>query len=184
MLITEDLLLRNGYFLHILPTKEKFFVKKTEELQMFDNEYCTIDKIYMLTKKYGSWQLVTESESARIKDCETYKNFYDSSFDELKNENYGFIYLIHSDLGYKIGKTYKIKERMNFFNLVLPFDWTIVGLFMVEQYHEIESKLHNYLKEFKIKGEWFQLDESLLNNINLYFQHNYNSENLIKTNIY
>ncbi len=71
----------------------------------------------------------------------------------------GYIYLIKSPLGYKIGKTKDINDRAAIFNVKLPFEWSFEKIFLVPHYHFLEKYLHNLFDNKKINGEWFNLEE-------------------------
>jgi len=180
MLITEDLLLRNDYYIFFLPNKKRLFIKECQETLLFDNEYLAVDQKYALIKGYGKWLLFSENQNSFVKDTNELKAFFDIEFSEEKNLTKGFVYVIKSNLGYKIGKSSRIKERLNFFKINLPFEWSVEAIFMVEQPLKVEKLLHTYLKTHRQGGEWFHLNEDLLEKINIYFKYRYNVENLIK----
>lgn len=70
----------------------------------------------------------------------------------------GFVYVLQSDYGYKIGSTKKIKRRLDFFNIKLPFDFKLLYLIPLYNYKKYEKYLHNYFNSH-INGEWFNLSK-------------------------
>lgn len=87
---------------------------------------------------------------------------------ELNNNiGYGFIYVIKSDLGYKIGKTKNIDDRLKIFNVKLPFQWQFYMLYPSLIYSEIEIALHTVFSKDNINGEWFNLNQQDLDSIKL-----------------
>lgn len=88
------------------------------------------------------------------------------------NPNLNFIYIIKSDLGYKIGKTKKIENRYKIFNVKMPFNWIFTKIFAVPQrdVSKIEKFLHERFQKEKINGEWFQLNEQNIHLIEQFIQ--------------
>jgi hypothetical protein len=72
----------------------------------------------------------------------------------------GYVYLIESPIGYKIGKTKSIHDRAAIFNVKLPFEWRFKKTFLTPYYHALEKYLHEYFNKVKINGEWFDLNEN------------------------
>ena len=91
---------------------------------------------------------------------------------DLRDTRKGFIYVIKSEYGHKIGKTKNYESRLNLFNVKLPFDFEIVRLYASSNYHEDETFLHSFFGEQVLNGEWYNLsdndiesiDEHMLNN--------------------
>lgn len=61
-----------------------------------------------------------------------------------------------SDL-YKIGVTKNIIGRIKQLNTGNPFEFSIYDFYVTENHHNLESILHDKLKERKFRGEWFLL---------------------------
>ncbi|MCG6146630.1 GIY-YIG nuclease family protein [Leptospira bandrabouensis] len=79
---------------------------------------------------------------------------------KAKAEDKGFIYILKSEFGYKIGKTKKPKERHAHFTVKLPFNFEKVFEIEVIGYHQREKDLHDLYNVKRINGEWFNLTES------------------------
>lgn len=75
----------------------------------------------------------------------------------LQNDRAGYVYLIHSVHGYKIGKTKRMKERSQLFSVKLPFEIDVVHYAWFEDYSIAEAALHRRFREQRLGGEWFQL---------------------------
>lgn len=75
------------------------------------------------------------------------------------NPDLKFIYILESELGYKIGKSGKVEKRFNAFNIKMPFAWRVLNIFAVhhKQINQLEKFLHKRLENKKINGEWFDL---------------------------
>jgi len=75
----------------------------------------------------------------------------------VANDRAGFVYVIRSSYGYKIGKTKRMKQRSQLFSVKLPFDIEVVHYAWFEDYSRAELKLHQRFKTKCLNGEWFQL---------------------------
>lgn len=77
----------------------------------------------------------------------------------LKKKDFGYIYILKSSHGYKIGKTKDVEVRLKTLRAQLPFELELVHSFNCENMSGKESILHKLFSHKKIKGEWFDLDE-------------------------
>ena len=71
----------------------------------------------------------------------------------------GYVYFVSSEYGIKIGKTTKLKDRMQFFGVKLPFDIELIGTVKTLDFSKVENDLHKLLKNSNINGEWFKLSK-------------------------
>lgn len=83
----------------------------------------------------------------------------------------GFVYLIKSPYGYKIGKTIQIHDRLKLFNVKLPFKWELVSYIICESHGEMESQFHLNWKDKNLNGEWFILTNEDINVFNNLREH-------------
>lgn len=72
----------------------------------------------------------------------------------------GYVYLISSPYGHKIGKTKRMKERAQLFSVKLPFEIEVVHYKWFDDYSRAEAALHQRFKEKRLDGEWFRLTPS------------------------
>lgn len=70
----------------------------------------------------------------------------------------GYVYLIESEYGYKIGKTVNIKSRTRLFEVKLPFPIKLLNYSWFENYSKAERDLHKEFAHKRQEGEWFELD--------------------------
>ncbi len=70
----------------------------------------------------------------------------------------GYVYLIRSPHGFKIGKTVNMKSRTRLFEVKLPFPITVEHYSWFENYSEAEHMLHDTFRSKRLEGEWFNLD--------------------------
>jgi hypothetical protein len=78
---------------------------------------------------------------------------------KLREQEIGYIYLIKSDLGYKIGKSSKLPQRVRQIGIQVPFEHEFIFSAKFKAYHLVEKILHNQFSSKRIKGEWFDLTE-------------------------
>jgi len=70
----------------------------------------------------------------------------------------GYVYLIESKYGYKIGKSVNIKSRTNLFSVKLPFPIKLLHYAWFEDYSQAERNFHDQYFDKRLEGEWFALD--------------------------
>ncbi len=80
----------------------------------------------------------------------------------------GYIYVLQSEYGYKIGKTVNLKDRMRLFGVKLPFKFELIITGLVDNYSKTEAELHRQYAEKRLEGEWFDLTASDLDKIQQY----------------
>lgn len=69
----------------------------------------------------------------------------------------GFVYLLRSPYGYKIGKTVNVKSRTRLFEVKLPFKFTLEHYAHFDDYSAAERRLHRQFASKRLEGEWFDL---------------------------
>lgn len=72
----------------------------------------------------------------------------------------GYVYVIKSPYGYKIGKTKNMKQRSQLFSVKLPFPIEILRYGWFDDYSSTEAKLHREYAHKRLEGEWFNLNEA------------------------
>lgn len=72
----------------------------------------------------------------------------------------GDIYLILCNNLYKIGKSKNYKQRKNHFNTIMPIDVEPIHVFKSEDIPNTEKFLHKKYSHCRVKGEWFNLSQS------------------------
>jgi hypothetical protein len=70
----------------------------------------------------------------------------------------GYVYVIKSQYGYKIGKTVNLKERTRLFEVKLPFPIEVVHSTYFDDYTAAESFFHRMFASKRLEGEWFNLN--------------------------
>lgn len=71
----------------------------------------------------------------------------------------GYVYVIRSEYGFKIGKTVNIKQRTRLFEVKLPFPITVEHYARFEDYSEAERFFHQRFYSQRLEGEWFDLSD-------------------------
>lgn len=80
----------------------------------------------------------------------------------------GYIYVLQSKYGYKIGKTVNLRERTRLFGVKLPFKFDLIISGLVNNYSKVEADLHRQFGEKRLEGEWFELSSEDLHQIEEY----------------
>jgi hypothetical protein len=71
----------------------------------------------------------------------------------------GYVYVIKSQYGYKIGKTKRMKDRAQLFSVKLPFPIEVIHYAWFDDYSAAELHFHQMFKVKRMEGEWFRLSE-------------------------
>jgi hypothetical protein len=143
--------------------------------ELLDNGYVDIYYDMLIGKRSIENRIIVPKSSSLTIDDLKARPEYDSvitivDYKELnsnpKEEKYvdddkaqGFIYIIKSEYGYKIGLSKNIKDRLKLFGVQLPFPIEVVGYYKVGNMHKMELHIHNLYKSKRLNGEWFTLDE-------------------------
>jgi hypothetical protein len=77
-----------------------------------------------------------------------------------KRPRVGYVYLVWSEHGYKIGKSVNVRQRTRLFSVKLPFPIRVEHFAKFSDYSQAEKTLHDYFHEQRLDGEWFQLSEA------------------------
>lgn len=72
----------------------------------------------------------------------------------------GYIYVLKSALGYKVGRTRSMPNRMRTFGVKLPFLYTIPLCAWFDDHFEAEALYHRLFRDKHMNGEWFDLDDT------------------------
>ncbi len=82
---------------------------------------------------------------------------------------FGYVYIIEGTHGgitkHKIGKANNLRDRVQTFNVKLPFDIKVAASFYVRNALYFESELHELMRDARIAGEWFDLSPAALHNL-------------------
>lgn len=75
------------------------------------------------------------------------------------NPTVGYVYLIWSQYGYKIGKAVNVQSRTKLFEVKLPFPIRVEHYAKFDDYTQAERTLHLHFNEKRMEGEWFSLND-------------------------
>jgi hypothetical protein len=79
----------------------------------------------------------------------------------------GVVYLLKSAYGYKVGRSRNAPARMRPFGVKLPIIYTIPLWVWFDDCHAAERRYHETFGSKRINGEWFDLNESDIEQIRL-----------------
>jgi hypothetical protein len=69
----------------------------------------------------------------------------------------GYVYVLKSPHGYKIGKTVNLKDRIRLFSVKLPFETSLEHYAWFPDYTAAERAFHQRFHDRRLEGEWFDL---------------------------
>lgn len=73
-----------------------------------------------------------------------------------KKNRFGYVYVLQAPGGYhKIGRTINPDNRIETFNIKLPFRVEYRNIIQTPDMHSLESRLHQKFAHKRINGEWF-----------------------------
>lgn len=173
----KDLKRGNGIF------RAKSFVECywPEHIEEIDSTFLRHNDSTFLTKKELKWFI--------LRLCNAYKKYDEIDIDNenilikeyqqeqlrkmnLANDNYrteskpprkkteGHIYFItYDNKYYKIGKAKNLKNRIKVFSVEMPGEISVTHTVHSKDTWLTENLFHEYFKQKRIKGEWFDLSE-------------------------
>jgi len=71
----------------------------------------------------------------------------------------GYVYLVRSQYGVKIGKSVNVKSRTRLFEVKLPFPISVEHYAWFDDYSYAERDLHKRYHAKRLEGEWFDLSK-------------------------
>lgn len=83
---------------------------------------------------------------------------------EDKSNRDGYVYLVKLDKHYKIGIAQDPKSRLKEFTL-LPYELEYITTAYVNNYAQVEKDLHEKYKSYRVRGEWFELNNQQVKEI-------------------
>jgi hypothetical protein len=142
----------------VFSLEDYYFEKECEEFS-YELQGTIINKV-LIFKIRTSKNLKKFVALLNFQEVITIKNAEDLlRFSADLNVDFGFVYIIKSGLGYKIGMTKSIHNRTRVFNVKLPIHWDFEKVYCLKDYKLLEKFLHSKFEHKKINGEWFNLSE-------------------------
>jgi hypothetical protein len=125
----------------------------------FDAVVTEVVKIYKIKGRFGKYQWILCYNSNEFYEIETIGDLLSICNNIYHNKQLGFVYVIKSDFGYKIGQSNNLTNRNRQFEVKLPFDWFFYKIYTLEKFKEMEKMSHELMADKRINGEWFNLDD-------------------------
>jgi len=73
----------------------------------------------------------------------------------INNNLINFVYILYSDVGYRVGSTKNINARMN--TVKLPFPFHRVRVYGTKHHKLLESEFQNIFADKRLEGDWYNL---------------------------
>jgi hypothetical protein len=84
----------------------------------------------------------------------------------------GYVYLLDINIldiegleYYKIGSSNNPHSRLKYLQTAMPFEINLVRKIYVDNRKLVEKKIHEKLKDYRFKGEWFECNLDLINKV-------------------
>gem|GEM_PF-3965796 len=107
-------------------------------------------------------------EQKNIEQEKYYENLFNGRTKTKKPKEYknkGYVYIMESNKRYKIGFSKNVEQRLKQLDN-RPFPVKIIAKSgYLERPMKLEKKLHEFLEEYKIDGEWFDLPISVVGDV-------------------
>lgn len=110
--------------------------------------------------------LIAESQFSRTQDIQAAQDWLNGKprrrqtlVKQKPNQKprHGFVYLLHSNGVYKIGKALNLEARVLQISPVMPHPLELIHSIESDDYDQLELKLHNMFGHARLNGEWFNL---------------------------
>jgi len=75
------------------------------------------------------------------------------------------IYIIQSNKEVKIGVAKNVKKRMQQIQTSNQYTLKLIGTKETDDDYFLEKEIHDYLCDYRIRGEWFKLSENKMNSL-------------------
>lgn len=70
----------------------------------------------------------------------------------------GYVYVLESAYGCKVGRTRNLPQRLHAFGVKLPIAYTVRLCAWFDDHYEAETRYHQLFRDKHVNGEWFALD--------------------------
>ena len=140
------------------------FAPEVAERYMLDAIFTDIFDDFDWTKSSRATSLAVPASKQHVSTLEQTQN--NAALGDLSpapqslNPTPGYVYLIWSQYGYKIGKAVNVKSRTKLFEVKLPFPIRVEHYAFFEDYTQAERTLHKHFHDKRLEGEWFSLAEA------------------------
>jgi len=130
-----------------------------------DDSRTIIDGLENFCNLYSQSNIDDHNDKVREADQRQSERVESSHPKKKKLERDGYIYILKSDYGYKIGKSLNYAERLSYLDLQLPFKVEKWLVMKVKAYSQAEKSTHELMEYTRINGEWFSLNRLEINSI-------------------
>jgi hypothetical protein len=148
--------------------RSPFYGKIKDESKMFR----AAEAYYCLTGEYMPYALmcaVLNGDGGMIEQSHELICEYKKAIKKEENRS-GYIYLLKSKHGVKIGRTINPKSRISDIQVQIPFGIEEIANYVVFDMYKKEKELHEKYKTKRLKGEWFNLSMEEIREIQHYLQ--------------
>lgn len=116
------------------------------------------------------------NEMARLKENAASENRGHKVKPPVSIERDGYVYILESDHGFKVGKSVNFKDRTSTLIGNMPFRCDVLMSIKVKEYSRAEKECHALVRSKRINGEWFNLTERDTDQIEYHLISNFGGE--------
>tara|TARA_R110000824_G_scaffold41914_3_gene124130 strand:+ start:242 stop:721 length:480 start_codon:yes stop_codon:yes gene_type:complete len=149
----------------LTPKEQKF----AELCVSLGNQTEAYRQAFKPTDVNGSWIRINASQLAKkVKEqIREYRSKGTITYKPQPKKLDGYVYILDIEgfNYYKVGLSRNVPSRKKAIQTLVPFDISIVRAIYVDNCKAIEQEIHERLKDYRFKGEWFECDLDLINNI-------------------
>jgi len=127
---------------------KSFYLAETHEARTYTRKYEGYQAKLIVFRSGNILIEVTHTQQYHIKD---------KIIPKLLNFDFGYIYFVKSQYGYKIGKAKDLSKRLRTFDVKLPFETECKYYFRTHNMRLSEMATHDYFKDYRLNGEWFNI---------------------------
>lgn len=138
-------------------SKRPDFKRIEKKIKVIEYNFRKVKKIYerVLRTNFLEKMNNIENEILRKRDLTSLSEAFRPSYEET-----GYVYFLKSSNGpVKIGKTNNLDQRIKQIKPKMPFQSNLIHSWRCDEPLSIESCLHDFFKEQRVNGEWFELTE-------------------------
>lgn len=136
----------------------------------------THEQIEEIIAKIERWYEATSPDTIADHNEETREKYFPSTPRSSRPEPKprrvlpGFIYVIKSGQYTKIGRTQDLKTRIGSIGAKLPIEPVVIATYPVDDSAAAEATLHSLFAKKRLNGEWFDLDDTDIEQIRHLFE--------------
>jgi hypothetical protein len=149
----------------LTPKEQKF----AELCVTLGNQTEAYRQAYNVSNPDADWHRSKASHLAKKlrEQISEYRDSGNITFKPQPKKISGYVYILDIEgfNYFKVGLSRNVPSRKKAIQTLVPFDIGIVRTIFVDNCKDIEERIHNELKDYRFKGEWFKCDVDIINKV-------------------